>query len=108
MYIESINEGNIHYFHHLAGLYSDSRKMPDEALRWARRDAEIRKGVYALDCLAWALYGKGEFKEAAETIEKRAQIRHAGLPSFFSTPQWFFSAPATWPKAATWPGKPQK
>jgi tetratricopeptide (TPR) repeat protein len=70
MYLESVNEGNIHYYHHLAGLYSDSRKMPDEALRWARRDAALRQGVYALDCLAWALYIKGDFTEAAATMTK--------------------------------------
>ena len=70
MYLESVNEGNIHYYHHLAGLYSDSRKMPDEALRWARKDVDVRQGVYALDCLAWAHYVKGDFKEAAADITK--------------------------------------
>ncbi|MEI6233909.1 MAG: tetratricopeptide repeat protein [Planctomycetota bacterium] len=70
MYLESINDGNVHYYHHLASLYSDSRKLPDEALRWARKDCEIRKGVYALDSLAWAQYVKGDFKEAADSITK--------------------------------------
>jgi|ERR1043165_3271925 tetratricopeptide (TPR) repeat protein len=70
LYIESVNKGNIHYYHHLATLYSDSRKLPDEALRWAQRDLGVRQGVYAQDCLAWALYNKGQFAEAAEAMKK--------------------------------------
>lgn len=70
LYMEAVNKGNIHYFHHLAGLYSDSRKLPDEAVRWAQRDLSVRQGVYAQDCLAWALYNKGKFAEAAEAMKK--------------------------------------
>ena len=70
IYLESVANGNVHYYHHLAGLYSDSDKNPDEALRWAKKDFDIRKGVYALDCLAWALYVKGEYKEAAAEMTK--------------------------------------
>ncbi|HLX60971.1 MAG TPA: tetratricopeptide repeat protein [Planctomycetota bacterium] len=70
LYLESVNRGNIHYFHHLAGLYSDSQKLPDEALRWAQRDYEIRKGVYACDGLAWAYYNRGQYNEAADAMKK--------------------------------------
>lgn len=92
MYLESVNEDNVHYYHHLAGLYSDSRKMPDEALRWARKDYDVRQGVYALDCLAWALYGKGEFKEAAQTIKKALAFGTRDTHLYFHASMIFFRA----------------
>ncbi len=92
MYLESVNAGNIHYFHHLAGLYSDSKKVPDEAFRWARRDFVLRQGVYALDCLAWATYVKGDYAEAMKLIKKALAygIRDAHL--YFHASMIYFRA----------------
>jgi tetratricopeptide (TPR) repeat protein len=69
-YLTSTAQGNAHYYHHLAGFYSDSQENPAEALRWARKDLEIRHGVYAFDALAWALYKNGEFAHAAEEMTR--------------------------------------
>jgi len=58
------------YFHHLAGFYCDSTENPTEALRWARKDLQIRNSVFVHDALAWALYRNGECGEAAAEIKK--------------------------------------
>ena len=64
-YLQSVEQGNAHFFHHLAGFYSDTQENPTEAVRWANKDLEVRHSVYAHDSLAWALYKNGEFDRAA-------------------------------------------
>jgi len=86
-YLESVGQGNAHYLHHLAGFYSDVRENPAEALRWARKDLEIRHSLYAYDTLAWTLYKSGQFAEARDAMKQAlalgtqdAHMRyHAGL-----------------------------
>ena len=86
-YLKNANEGNAHYFHHLAGFFSDVEENPAEALKWARRDLELRHTSAAEDALAWALYRGNQFAEAAE-IAKQILVRgtkdahilaHAGM-----------------------------
>ncbi|MGH7819367.1 MAG: tetratricopeptide repeat protein, partial [Candidatus Binatia bacterium] len=69
-YLKSVGEGRVHYYHHLAGLYADS--MPDAAaaLEWAKKDLELRKSVYALDALAWALHRGGRDAEALPVMKE--------------------------------------
>ena len=69
-YLKSVEQGNAHYFHHLAGFYSDAQENPAEALRWARKDKETRNSIYACDSLAWALYRNGDFAPAAEEMTR--------------------------------------
>jgi tetratricopeptide (TPR) repeat protein len=64
-YLKNSAEGNAHYFHHLAGFFSDTEENPMEALKWARHDLELRHTAAAKDALAWALYRGGEFESAA-------------------------------------------
>jgi tetratricopeptide (TPR) repeat protein len=71
LYRASIEDGNVHYYHHLSGFYADSDKAPADALNWARRDFALRQSPYAFDTLAWALYVSGNFAEAA-TVMKQA------------------------------------
>ena len=86
-YLKSANEGNAHYCHHLAGFFSDVEENPAEALKWARRDLELRQTAAARDTLAWALYRNGKLEEAAEMAKsalasgtKDAHILvHAGI-----------------------------
>ena len=68
-YLKSVSATNAHYYHHLAGFYSDAQENPAEALRWARQDKESRDSIYASDSLAWALYRSGEFTAAATEME---------------------------------------
>jgi tetratricopeptide (TPR) repeat protein len=69
-YLESTARGEVHYYHHLAGFYADSRQDGAEALKWARKDIELRQNFLTQDGLAWALYRNGQFAAAIETIEK--------------------------------------
>jgi tetratricopeptide (TPR) repeat protein len=69
-YLKSVEAGNAHYFHHLAGFYSDSMENPTEAIRWARKDLEMRHSVYAHDSLAWAYYKDGDFTSAIGEIKQ--------------------------------------
>jgi tetratricopeptide (TPR) repeat protein len=86
-YLKSVEAGNAHYFHHLAGLYSDTLPDPAEAVKWARRDLTMRQSVFAYDALAWALYQNGEWKAAAEAADKALALHtpdahliyHAGM-----------------------------
>ncbi|MFL6590482.1 MAG: tetratricopeptide repeat protein [Chthoniobacterales bacterium] len=68
-YLRNANEGNAHYFHHLAGFFSDTEVNPAEAVKWARRDLEFRHTAAARATLAWALYRRGDFAPAAETMK---------------------------------------
>jgi tetratricopeptide (TPR) repeat protein len=69
-YLKNAAEGNDHYFHHLAGFFSDTEENPPEALKWARRDLELRHTAAAEDALAWALYRGGDFTQAEQVITK--------------------------------------
>jgi tetratricopeptide (TPR) repeat protein len=69
-YLESVGRGEVQYFHHLAAFYSDVRVDGAEAVKWARRDLEIRHGYTAVDTLAWALFRHGETGEALETVKR--------------------------------------
>lgn len=86
-YLKAATNGQIHYYHHLASFYSDVEVKPAEALKWARRDLEVRQNVFAYDGLAWALYRDGQFAAALEAIKKALAIgtkdehllTHAGM-----------------------------
>jgi tetratricopeptide (TPR) repeat protein len=68
-YLKSAEQEDARYFHHLAGFYCDSMENPDEALKWARKDLQIRGSVFAHDALAWALYRNGQFDDAAAEMK---------------------------------------
>ncbi|MDQ6656085.1 MAG: tetratricopeptide repeat protein [Verrucomicrobiota bacterium] len=65
-FLENVREGNDHYFHHLAGFYSDVEENGTEAVKWARRDLTLRHTAAAHDALAWGLYRAGEPAAAAQ------------------------------------------
>jgi tetratricopeptide (TPR) repeat protein len=69
-YLQSAKAGNAHFYHHLASFFSDSLPQPEQALRWARADLEVRTSVHAYDGLAWALYKNGSYQAAAEAMER--------------------------------------
>jgi tetratricopeptide (TPR) repeat protein len=68
-YLKFTEQEDARYFHHLAGFYCDSAENPDEALKWARKDLQIRHTVFAHDALAWALYRNGQFDDAAAEMK---------------------------------------
>lgn len=65
-YTHSIEGGEVHYYHHLASIYADSKLEPELALKFARLDSNLRRTPASLDLLAWALYRNGKFSEAAD------------------------------------------
>ena len=84
-YLESTARGEVHYYHHLAGFYADARQDGAEAVKWARKDAELRPNFLTQDGLAWALYRNGQFAAARATAEKT-------LSSGVKDPHLFFHA----------------
>ena len=68
-YLESVRRGETQYFHHLAAYYADVAMDGAEAVRWARKDLELRTGYASRDALAWALFRNGEIERAREQIE---------------------------------------
>jgi tetratricopeptide (TPR) repeat protein len=69
-YLKSTASGAVHYYHHLAGFFCDAEPDAAEAVKWARKDLEVRGGVWAHDGLAWALYQSGDFPGAAKEMDQ--------------------------------------
>jgi tetratricopeptide (TPR) repeat protein len=90
-YLESVRRGGVHYFHHLADFYADARKEAAEAVRWARKDVELRSNFSTQAAMAWALYRDGQLSEALEYIRLALSsgVRDAGI---FSTAATLFEA----------------
>lgn len=82
-YLESAGRGEVQFFHHLAAFYSDVRVDGAEAVKWARKDLDLRHGYAVVDTLAWALYRHGEIAEAHETV-KRALASGMADPHLYS------------------------
>ncbi len=86
-YLTSVERGEIHFIHHLTGLYADALESGPEAVRWARKDLELRQTPPAHEALAWALYRAGNFAESraemdaalATGIRDAHIFYHAGL-----------------------------
>lgn len=69
-YLASAARGQVHYYHHLADFYSDVREDGTEAVKWARKDVELRRNFSTLTALAWAMYRNGRFAEAFDAINE--------------------------------------
>jgi hypothetical protein len=63
-YPESARCSHVHYYHHLADFYSGVLEDGPEAVKWARKDAELRWNFSTQAALAWACYRDGRFTEA--------------------------------------------
>lgn len=69
-FLESADRGEVHYYHHLADFYADVEENGPEAVKWARKDLELRRNFSTLAALAWALYRAEQFSEALELINE--------------------------------------
>jgi tetratricopeptide (TPR) repeat protein len=63
-YLESVGHGEVHYYHHLGGFYADVRQDGPEAVKWGRKDVELRPNFFTQEGLAWAHYRNGELAQA--------------------------------------------
>ena len=68
-YLESAERGDVHYWHHLSDFYSDVRPNADEAVKWARKDLELRENFNTQAAMALALHVAGRHAEALQWIE---------------------------------------
>jgi tetratricopeptide (TPR) repeat protein len=67
-YLQSVQHGEVHYWHHLADYYSDVAKNGAQAVRWARADLQLRENFSTQAALAWAYYRRGQSEEACDWI----------------------------------------
>lgn len=86
-YLESAGRGEVHYYHHLADFYADVREDGREAVKWARKDIEMRENFSTQAALAWALYRYGQFAESFDLMRKAlaSGVRDARLFSQAAT-----------------------
>jgi tetratricopeptide (TPR) repeat protein len=79
-YLESVERGGVHYLHHLAHFYLDSRPDPAEAVRWARADYELRPNPETRSLRDRAIEAQEGGAEAAAGPEaRREQVRDAPI-----------------------------
>ena len=90
-YLASVQEGGVHYYHHLADLYADLRDQPAEAVKWARKDVALRSNFSTQSALAWALFQIGEVAEGLEWIRRALSsgVQDSGI---FATASSLFHA----------------
>lgn len=69
-YLSSARRGGVHYYHHLVDFYADVLRDGAEAVRWARKDLELRDNFATRAALAWALYRDNRPDEALEEMSR--------------------------------------
>jgi len=69
-YLESVQHGDVHYYHHLADFYADAREDGREAVKWAQKDLELRQNFATQAAMAWAYYRNGQFTGALDLMNK--------------------------------------
>jgi tetratricopeptide (TPR) repeat protein len=69
-YLAAIEAGDPGYYRNLAMFFADVEPRPDEAVKWARRDLELRQDHAAWSTLAWALLKQGDIAGAREANAK--------------------------------------
>jgi Tfp pilus assembly protein PilF len=66
--LASVSRQDVHYFHHLVDFYAEQDTQPIEAVKWARRDVELRSNFSTQSALAYALLKNRELPEALKWI----------------------------------------
>ena len=69
-YLAAVEAGDPGYYRNLAMYFTDVEPRPAEAVRWARKDLELRQDHAAWATLAWALHGQGDGAGAREANAK--------------------------------------
>ncbi|HTU46947.1 MAG TPA: tetratricopeptide repeat protein [Bryobacteraceae bacterium] len=80
-YLESVNAGHVHYYHHLTDFYTDVRPDAAEAVKWASKDIELRNNFGTQSGLAFALYSAGDVSGAIHFIDQALSsgVQESGL-----------------------------
>ncbi len=82
-YLDSANQGEVHYYHHLADFFADVVEDGPEAVKWARKDIQLRNNFATQSALAWALYRAGEIGEAVARVNEALSSGVSEAHTFF-------------------------
>jgi len=82
-YLDSADQGEVHYYHHLTDFFADVVEDGPEAVKWARKDIELRDNFATQGALAWALYRAGEFGEAVTRVDEALSSGVSEAHTFF-------------------------
>lgn len=91
-YLESAERGQVHYYHHLVDFYSDVREEGSEAVKWARKDLELRPNFATEAALAWALYRDGQIADALNLINQALSSGVKEAPIFYKAGMIYLAA----------------
>ncbi len=72
-YLAAVEEGDPGAYRRLALFFADIEPNPAEAVKWARKDFEIRTDAVTLGVLAWTLMKAGQGEEAQRIAERAAK-----------------------------------
>jgi tetratricopeptide (TPR) repeat protein len=97
-YLESAQRGEVHYYHHLTEFFADVVPNPQEAVRWARKDIELRDNFNTQTALAWALHRAGQSSAALPYI-KRAVESGVNDAALLNKAALIFEAAGDWEAA---------
>lgn len=90
-YLESAQRSDVHFYHHLTDFYADVREDGAEAVKWARKDIELRRNFSTLAALAWALYRAADFAAAFDAMNQALSSGAADAHLFFQAATIFQS-----------------
>lgn len=82
-YSESVERGEVHYYHHLVDYYCDVAGRGPEAVRWALRDVELREYFATQSALGWAYFRDGQLARAVDWIDRALASGAVGAGLFF-------------------------
>ncbi len=69
-YLDSAERGEVHYYHHLTEYFADVAHDGGEAVKWARKDIELRDNFNTQTAFAWALHCAGQSAAGVPYIER--------------------------------------
>jgi tetratricopeptide (TPR) repeat protein len=82
-YLDSANQGQVHYYHHLTDFFADVVEDGPEAVKWARKDIQLRDNFATQSALAWALYRAGDLGEAVTRVDEALSSGVSEAHTFF-------------------------
>jgi tetratricopeptide (TPR) repeat protein len=83
-YLQSVQRGEVHYYHHLVDYYTDVAEDGGDAVKWAYKDLQPRENFATQAALGWAFYRNGRFSDAVHWIERALASGVAGCIALFS------------------------
>jgi tetratricopeptide (TPR) repeat protein len=94
-YLDSARRGEVQFYHHLASLYADAHLNGAEAVKWARKDIQLRQNAATHDALAWALFRNGQYPAAVDEMNKALSDNWQDAHLFFHAGMIYLAAGMT-------------